>query len=138
MGRILAIDYGAKRVGLAVTDPLKLIANALDTVEEDKVFDYLEDYLSREEVEYFVVGEPFHTDGRPSQSTPKIEAFITKLNKRFPHVPVERQDESNTSREAFQTMINSGIGKKKRRNKALVDKISATLILQDYMEKKNL
>ena len=134
MGRIVAIDYGTKRVGLAATDPLKIIANAIDTIEESKVIDFLKSYAQSEEIELFVVGEPFRFDGSPSQSSTAINKFIEKLKKEFPTIPIDREDESFSSKEAFQTMIDSGIGKKKRKNKGTVDRISATIILKNYME----
>jgi len=134
MGRIVAIDYGTKRVGLAATDPLKIIANAIDTIEEPKVIDFLKSYAQSEEIELFVVGEPFRFDGSPSQSSTAINKFIEKLKKEFPTIPIDREDESFSSKEAFQTMIDSGIGKKKRKNKGTVDRISATIILKNYME----
>lgn len=134
MGRIVAIDYGTKRVGLAATDPLRIVANAIDTIDEPKVLDFLKTYISQEDVDLFVVGEPFRMDGSPSQSTESINKFIEKLKKEFPTIPIDREDESFSSKEAFQTMIDSGIGRKKRRDKALVDRISATIILKNYME----
>lgn len=134
MGRIVAIDYGTKRVGLAATDPLQIVANAIDTVEEAKVMDYLKAYVEKEDVELFVVGEPFRYDGSPAQSTAAINQFISELKKLFPHIPIDREDESFSSKEAFQTMIDSGISKKKRRDKAIIDRVSATIILKNYME----
>ena len=134
MGRIVAIDYGTKRVGLAATDPLKIIANAIDTIEEPKVIDFLKSYAQSEEIELFVVGEPFRFDGSPSQSSTAINKFIEKLKKEFPTIPIDREDESFSSKEEFQTMIDYGIGKKKRKNKGTVDRISATIILKNYME----
>jgi len=136
--RILAIDYGSKRTGLAVTDPLQIIATGLTTVDTPLAIEYLKDYISKEAVELFVVGEAKQKDGSPAQSTPLINAFVELLKKNFPLIPVEREDESHTSKRAFQTMIDSGIGKNKRRDKKLVDKISAVLILQGYMERKGM
>ncbi len=134
MSRILAIDYGTKRTGLAVTDPLRLIANGLDTVPTVDVFSYLEAYLGREEVGLFVVGEPMHADGSPSQIAHLVVGFVRKLKKTFPGIAVEMVDERYTSEEAKLIIRESGLKKKKRRDKALVDKISAVLILQDYMD----
>lgn len=134
MSRILAIDYGTKRTGLAVTDPLRLIANGLDTVPTVDIFPYLEDYLGREEVGLFVVGEPMHADGSPAQISHLVVGFVRKLKKTFPGIPVEMVDERYTSEEAKLIIRESGLKKKKRRDKALVDKISAVLILQDYMD----
>lgn len=134
MGRILAIDYGTKRTGLAVTDPLQIIANGLDTVATPDLFAYLEDYLSREEVTLFVVGEPLHADGSPAQIAHLVVGFVRKLRKKYPDIPVEMIDERYTSEEAKLIIRNSGLKKKKRRDKSLVDKISAVLILQDYLD----
>jgi putative holliday junction resolvase len=138
MGRIVAIDYGTKRVGLAATDPLKIIASAIDTIDERKVIDFLKDYIKAENVELFVVGEPFRFDGSPAQSTVAINKFIDTLKKNFPTIPIDREDESFSSKEAFQTMIDSGITKKKRRDKAIIDRVSATIILKNYMENNGL
>jgi len=136
MGRLLAIDFGTKRIGLAETDPLQIIASGLDTVENKKIFEYLDSYLKREQVDEFIVGEPKRMDDTPSESEQYIKPFIEELNKKYPNIPVKRFDERYTSKMAFQTMIDSGIGKKARRNKGLIDKISATIILQSYMESK--
>lgn len=138
MGRIVAIDYGTKRVGLAATDPLKIIASAIDTIDEPKVIDFLKAYIKLENVELFVVGEPFRFDGSPAQSTGSINKFIDTLKKNFPTIPIDREDESFSSKEAFQTMIDSGITKKKRRDKAIIDRVSATIILKNYMENNGL
>ena len=134
MGRILAIDYGQKRVGLAVTDALQFIATGLETVAAKDVWTYLSNYLKSEDVEAIVVGEPRDMMNRPSDSSRFVEPFVRKLRKTFPEMKIERFDERFTSKMAFQTMIDGGLGKKKRRNKALVDTISATLILQSYLE----
>ncbi len=134
MGRILSIDYGQKRVGLAVTDELQIIATGLETVEAKDIWNYLSDYLQRENVETIVVGEPRDMMNRPSDASRFVEPFVRKLRKTFPKMKIERFDERFTSKMAFQTMIDGGLGKKKRRNKALVDTISATLILQSYLE----
>ncbi len=135
MPRILAIDYGAKRTGLAVTDPLKIIASSLRTEPTETLLPFLKDYLSREEVETIVVGQPFRLDGRPSDIEQEILKFIDKLKKQHPAIPIERIDETYTSKIASQTLIASGVKKKKRRDKGLLDSISATLILQDYLER---
>ena len=137
MGRILAIDYGTKRVGLAVTDPLKMLANGLTTVHSKDVIDFLKDYVSKEDVECIVVGEPKHMNNEYSQAEVHIKPFVKKLKKEFPDIPIERYDERFTSKMAFQTMIDGGLKKKARRDKALVDKISATLILQSYLESRS-
>ena len=138
MGRLLAIDFGTKRIGLAETDPLQIIASGLDTVENKKIFEYLDVYLKREQVDEFIVGEPKRMDDTPSESEQYIKPFIEELEKKYPNIPVKRMDERYTSKMAFQTMIDSGIGKKARRNKGLVDKISATIILQSYMESQQM
>ncbi len=134
MGRILSIDYGQKRVGLAVTDALQIIATGLETVAAKDIWTYLSDYLKSEEVEVIVVGEPRDMMNRPSDSSRFVEPFVRKLRKTYPDMKIERYDERFTSKMAFQTMIDGGLGKKKRCNKALVDTISATLILQSYLE----
>lgn len=135
MARILAIDYGKKRTGIAVTDELQLIASGLTTVGTDSLIDFLGKYFSNEKVEKVLVGEPKQRDGSPSQSEVYIAEFIKKFEKKFPDMPLERIDERFTSKMAFQTMIDSGLSKKKRRNKGLVDEISATIILQTYLSR---
>ena len=137
MGRIIAIDYGQKRVGLAVTDELQLIANALDTVPTARILDYLKHYISTEKVDAIVVGEPRQKDSTPSQAAEWIDPFVKKLKKLYPGITIERYDERFTSKLAFQAMIDSGISKKSRRDKGLIDRISATIILQSYMESKS-
>lgn len=134
MGRVLSIDYGVRRTGLAVTDPLKIIAGGLTTVETPQLMKFLQDYLKKEPVERFVVGLPKQTNGRDSDNLPRVQAFVGRLKKVFPQVPVDMWDERYTSVLAHQTMLQSGIGKKARQNKALVDEISATIILQGWME----
>jgi len=138
MGRILAIDYGRKRVGIAVTDKLKIIANALTTVHSKDIMQFLKDYLSKEKVECIVVGLPKQMSGEASESEKYITPFVKQLQKEFPGIPIDRYDERFTSKMAFQTMIDSGLKKKDRQNKALVDSISATIILQSYLESKSL
>jgi putative holliday junction resolvase len=132
----MAIDYGSKRTGLAVTDPMQMFATALTTVNTHDLLSYLKEYLQKEPVEMIVVGEAKHLDGTPAQSAPIIEAFVKQLRKNFPALAIEREDERFTSKMAFQTMIDSGISKSKRRDKGLVDKISAVIILQSYMERR--
>ncbi len=134
MGRIMAIDYGQKRVGIAVTDELKIIANGLTTTPSGEIFDFLKTYLSKENVELFLVGEPLQMNGTPSESSRFIEPFVKKLKTTYPHIPVKRVDERFTSKMAFQTMIDMGLKKKDRQDKATVDKISATIMLQSYLE----
>lgn len=134
MGRILAIDYGSKRTGIAVTDPLKIIASGLTTIPTAELMDFLEKYCSQEEVEGFVVGLPMHADGNPAQIAPQVDLFVKKLQEKFPDRPIARQDERYTSVDAQRLILQSGIKKQKRRDKALVDKIAAALILEQYME----
>lgn len=136
MGRLIGIDYGQKRVGIAVTDPDQIIANGLKTVGSHEVFIFLQDYLSKEKVDGFVVGFPRQLDYTPSESAPYVTAFITGLKRKFPDIPIYETDERFTSKMAFQSMIDGGLKKKARQNKALIDKISATLILQSFMEQK--
>ena len=133
MGRIMAIDYGKVRTGLAVTDPVRIIATALTTVETPTLLPYLKDYCAREEVDLFVVGEAKRMDGSPSESMQYIEPFVASLRTAFPDKEVARVDERFTSKMAFQTMIDSGLRKKQRRDKGMVDQIAATIMLQDYM-----
>jgi len=136
LGRILALDYGVKRTGIAVTDELRLIASGLTTVPTQDLISFLKTYLESEKVDVFVVGEPKQMNNAPSESEPYIQAFLVALSKHFPEMPLERQDERFTSKMAFQSMLDSGLKKKKRRDKALVDEISATLILQSYLNRK--
>ena len=134
MGRIIAIDYGRKRVGLAVTDELKMIATSMGTVHSKDIIEFLKTYLSSEKVECIVVGEPKQMNNENSDSAKFIEPFVKLLIKTFPAIPVKRFDERFTSKMAFQTMIDAGLKKKDRQNKELIDSISATIILQSYME----
>lgn len=133
MGRIMAIDYGKKRTGLAVTDPERIIATGLTTVETPKLMQFMADYFAKETVDTIVVGEPKQMDNTPSESARYIEPFLGKLAKKFPDKEICRADERFTSKIAFQAMIDGGLKKKQRQNKALIDTISATLILQSYM-----
>ena len=135
MALIMAIDYGSKRVGIAVTDSLQIIATGLTTVHSKDLIEFLKKYLIKEEVECIVVGEPKRLNNEPSDSARFIEPFVVNLKRTFPKIKVERMDERFTSKMAFQTMIDSGLKKKERQNKALVDEISATIILQSYMNK---
>jgi len=134
LARILSIDYGTKRTGLAVTDPLQIIPTGLDTVPTAELEAYLQDYLSREEVETIVVGEPFYPDGNPAQIHHMVVGLARKLRKLFPEVEVVMQDERFTSEEAKAVIRQSGARRKKRQDKGLVDKVSAVLILRDYLE----
>ncbi|MBQ6742375.1 MAG: Holliday junction resolvase RuvX [Bacteroidales bacterium] len=138
MGRIMAIDYGKVRTGLAVTDPVRIIATALTTVETSKLMAYIKDYCAREEVDLFVVGEAKHMDNTPSESMKLIEPFVQQLKEAFPDKEVARIDERFTSKMAFQTMIDSGLKKKQRQNKGMIDQIAATIMLQDYLKSKNI
>ncbi len=132
---MLALDYGKKRTGIAVTDELQLIASGLTTVRTFELIDFLKEYTQKEKVQTFIVGEPRQMDNTPSESEALIGPFLNRLKKVFPDIPVERHDERFTSKMAFQTMIDSGLKKKQRRDKALVDEISATIILQAYLNK---
>ncbi|MEP0266415.1 Holliday junction resolvase RuvX [Dokdonia sp.] len=136
MGRIIAIDYGTKRTGIAVTDELQMIASGLTTVETKTLLPFLKDYFEKENVDSMVIGEPKRMNNEPSDVEEAILRFRESVLKTFPGLEIIRQDERFTSKMAFQTMIDSGIGKKKRQNKALIDQISATIILQDYLYNK--
>ncbi len=131
----MAIDYGRKRTGLAVSDPLRITANGLATVRTHELFDFLDDYLEKETVDCFVVGDPVNT--RPSQMRGELDAFVEKLQKRYPAKEVKFEDERFTSGMAKKAMLEGGLGRKARQNKETVDKISAVIILQSYMEQCN-
>lgn len=133
MGRIVAIDYGIKRTGIAVTDPERIIATGLTTVETPRLEQFLQDYCRKEPVDLFVVGEARRMSGEWSESMQYIEPFVQRLQVLFPDKPVERIDERFTSKLAFQAMIDGGLGKKQRQNKAMIDQVSATIMMQDYM-----
>ena len=135
MSRILAIDYGQKRTGIAVTDTLQMIANGLATVETKELEKFIADYVAKEDVSVIVVGKPTQMNGEDSENMKRIEPFFNRLKKLFPEKEITYYDERFTSVLAHQTMLQSGIGKKARQNKALVDKISATIILEDYMQR---
>ncbi len=135
MGRILALDFGRKRTGVAVTDELQLIASGLTTVNTGELVSFLTDYINNERVSCIVVGEPKQMDNTPSESEAMIQPLINRLKKLFPQIKVERQDERFTSKMAVQSMVATGVKKSKRQNKALVDEISATLILQAYLNR---
>lgn len=136
MGRIIAIDYGRKRTGLAVTDTLQLIAGGLSTVPSGEAVAYLANYVKREPVERFVVGLPKQMNNAPSENMQYVEAFVTHLRRTLPDIPVEYYDERFTSVMAHQAMLEGGLKKKKRQDKGLVDEISAVIILQAYLESK--
>lgn len=133
MARVLAIDFGKKRTGIAVTDELQIIASGLTTVDTTNLLTFLKDYISKEKVELFLVGLPKQMNNTDSESEVLIAPFLEKLTKQIPNIPVKRIDERFTSKMAFQTMIAGGMKKKQRQNKALVDEISATIILQSYL-----
>ena len=137
MARILALDYGQKRTGIAVTDELQIIASGLTTVPTDELMDFLKDYTGKENVELILIGEPKQMNNEASESEVFIEKFIEKYKTEIPGIPFKRVDERFTSKMAFQTMIDSGLKKQQRKNKALVDEISATLILQSYLNKSS-
>ena len=137
MARILAVDYGLKRTGIAVTDPLQIIASGLPTVETKNLFEFFEQYLNSEKVEVVVVGKPMQMNNTASETEPEIKTFINRLQQKFKDLRIERYDERFTSKIALQTIAASGLKKKDRQNKSLADKVSATLILQSYLEYKN-
>ena len=136
LGRLLAIDFGKKRTGIAVTDELQIIASGLTTITTKELIPFLKDYVKKENVELFIIGKPKQMDNSDSQSETLIIPFLQKLSKSIPNIPIKREDERFTSKMAFQTMIDSGLNKKQRQNKALVDEISATIILQSYLYNK--
>jgi putative Holliday junction resolvase len=136
MGRILSIDYGNKRVGLAVTDPLQIIATRLTTVATNEIWDFLADYFSREVVELVLVGYPKQLNNEPSEAIRYINPFLKKFQQTYAEMPLKLMDERFTSKMAFQTMIDAGVKKKDRQNKATIDGVSATIILQSYLEEQ--
>ena len=136
MARILSIDYGKKRTGLAVTDPLQLIAGGLATVSTSELLDWLKNYIAREPVERIVIGEPRQPNGQPSENLARVQQFVNRWRKAVPEVPIDYYDERFTSVLAHQAMIDGGLRRKARQDKALVDEISATIILEDYMRSK--
>ncbi|NND89142.1 MAG: Holliday junction resolvase RuvX [Flavobacteriaceae bacterium] len=136
MGRIIAIDYGTKRTGIAATDELQIIASGLTTVATPNLIAFIQEYTTQEKVELMLVGQPTQKDGTPSDVEQHIVGFIKKIKKLLPELPIERVDERYTSKMAFQSMIDGGLKKKQRRNKALIDEISATIILQEYLYNK--
>ena len=133
MARILSIDYGKKRTGLAVTDPLQMIAGGLATVLTSELFDWLKAYMAREPVERIVIGEPRQPNGQPSENLQRVQQFVNRWRKAVPEVPIDYYDERFTSVLAHQAMLDGGLKKKARQNKELVDEISATIILEDYL-----
>jgi len=133
VARILSIDYGKKRTGIAVTDPMQIIANGLATVSTSELFDYLKNYISQEEVERVIIGKPLQTNGQPSENLQRVVQFVNRWRKAVPAIPIEYVDERFTSVLAHQVMIDGGLRKKARQDKALVDRISATIMLEDYL-----
>ncbi len=138
MARIVSIDYGKKRTGLAVTDPLQLIAGGLATVSTSELFEYLTQYVAKESVERLVIGEPRQPNGQPSENLARVQQFVNRWRKAMPQIPIEYYDERFTSVLAHQAMLLGGLKKKARQDKALVDEISATIILEDYMRSRKL
>ena len=139
MTRIMAFDFGLKRTGIAVSDPLQIIASGLTTVDTPKVFDFVSSYLETEKVECFVVGYPVEYENKTnSHSGPFIKKFIEDLKQKFPGIPIETEDEHFTSKQAMQAMIDGGLKKMQRRDKAMVDKVSASIILKNYLERKSI
>ena len=136
MARIMCIDYGLRRTGIAVTDPLQIIATGLDTIDTPRLFDFLKKYFAEEPVELMVVGEPKNLDDSDTHATPLVRQFIKKFEKQFPHIPFRTVDERYTSKMAKQAMLDMGMKKKDRRNKRTVDEIAATMMLQEFMERK--
>ena len=136
MARILSIDYGKKRTGLAVTDPLQIIAGGLATVATSELFDFLKAYIAREQVEMIVIGEPRQPNGEPSENLARVQQFVNRWRKAVPEVPIQYYDERFTSVLAHQAMLDGGLKKKARQNKGLVDEISATIILEDYLRSR--
>ena len=138
MPRIIAIDYGLKRTGLAVTDPLQIIATGLATIPTKEVIDYLKNYFSKETVELIIIGEPKNWDESDTHATPLVKKFIERLKKEFPAMPIQTVDERYTSKMAKDAMLEMGLKKSQRRNKSLVDEIAATIILQEYLNSNRL
>ena len=136
MARILSIDYGRKRTGLAVTDPLQIIAGGLATVSTSELFEWLQAYVAREQVERIVIGEPRQPNGQPSENLARVQQFVARWRKAVPTIPIDYYDERFTSVLAHQAMLDGGLKKKARQDKALVDEISATIILEDYMRSR--
>jgi len=137
MGRIIGIDYGTRRIGLAVTDPMQIFASPLITVKTNEFDNYLAEYIKTEHVDSFVIGYPVQMNNKPSISVKHIDPFIKKLKKLFPGIPVHLTDERFTSQMAFKAMIDGGVKKKERKNKSLIDKISASIILQSFLDKRS-
>ena len=137
MAKAIGIDYGKKRIGIAISDYLQIISSALTTIDTPNIFTFLKDLLEKEEIDCFVVGEPKNLDGTPTDSTVITKEFVAKLSKKYPHISIKRIDERFTSKIAKQSILDAGIKKMKRRDKALVDKVSAAIILQSYLDANN-
>jgi len=137
MDRLVGIDYGKKRIGIAISDPLRIFASPLETVPTTKIMEFLKDYSDKEKVEKFVVGYPINMNNKPSEAAQYVDIFLKQLKKFFPNIEIVLEDERFTSVMAFQSLIDSGVKKKGRRDKAAVDKVSAALILQTFMDRKN-
>ena len=137
MAKAIGIDYGKKRIGIAISDSLQIIASALTTIDTPNIFTFLKDLLEKEEIDCFVIGEPKNLDGTPTDSTVITKEFVAKLSKKYPHISIKRIDERFTSKIAKQSILDAGIKKMKRRDKALVDKVSAAIILQSYLDANN-
>ncbi len=135
MGRILCIDYGLKRCGIAVTDPLQILARGLDTIKTSEILSFLENYFQDEQVDAVVIGRPAHNDGKETSLTPVIEKFIIEFEKKFKGIQVSREDERFTSVEAKEIILKSGVNRKKRQDKGLIDRVSAVVILEHYMRR---
>jgi putative Holliday junction resolvase len=133
MGRIIALDYGKKRTGIAVTDPLKIIATGLTTVDSQTLFDFLKDYIAKEPVEKILIGEPFNLDGTPTDSTAAVQHIIRRLKNTFPDIPIVTVDESFTSKMASRAMVEMGMKKKDRQKKGIIDEVAAAMMLQEFM-----
>jgi putative Holliday junction resolvase len=136
MGRILSIDYGRKRVGLAVSDPLKIIATRLTTVPAEKIWEFLDNYFSSEKVDLLIIGYPRQLNNEPSEATRYIDPFLVKFKNKYKEIPVKLMDERFTSKMAFQAMIDAGVKKKGRRDKEMIDGVSATILLQSHLEEQ--
>lgn len=136
MGRIIALDYGKKRTGIAVTDPLKIIATGLTTVDSQTLFDFLKDYIAKEPVEKILIGEPFNLDGTATDSTAAVQHIIRRLKNTFPDIPIVTVDESFTSKMASRAMVEMGMKKKDRQKKGIIDEVAAAMMLQEFMRKE--
>lgn len=137
MARIIALDYGKKRTGIAVTDPLQIIATALDTVDSNELIGYLKKYIQNEPVEMLLIGYPLNMDDTPTHATPLVEKFIVKFGNVFPNIPVEKTDERMTSKMASQAIAGMGLKKKDREEKGLIDAVSAVMMLQEYLQNRS-